>query len=577
VSERARVPSGAEAIRDAFDAYQNAFGAITRRAPWRFGERDWRGSHADAVERLDLYRDVVDLALKWIHTYLADHVEHRPRWSRLKTSYSQLIAGRGDRELAETFFNSITRRVFSGAGVDRSTEFVDSDFATAPPTGTEPLLRTFLPRGTATDLILDILMSFSFGAPHADLAADTRGAGERLDAALALHGGLAAVQQVEVASAVFYRGKGAYLAGRIQLRNVNRGSLPLILCLLHEPEGIVLDAVLLDEDSASIVFGFTHSYFHVVADHPYSLVHFLKSIMPQKRIAELYIALGYNKHGKTELYRELRRHLLVTREPFVIAPGTRGLVMVTFTLPGFDIVFKVIRDRFAAPKATTRQRVMGKYQLVFKHDRAGRLVDAQEFEHLEFDRRRFAPELLAELAAAAAGTVQVDSNRVVIRHLYTERRLVPLDVFLREAASEPAREAVLDYGQALRDLAATNIFPGDILLKNFGVTRHGRVVFYDYDELALLSDCNFRELPTPDGIEEEAQSEPWFYVADNDLFPEEFLTFVEFTPEARAQFLAAHRDLTQARFWQGMQDRLRAGDIPDIFPYRAHHRLRNAG
>jgi isocitrate dehydrogenase kinase/phosphatase len=569
------MPSGAEAIRDAFDAYQNAFRAITRHAPWRFVERDWRGGQADAVERLDLYREVVDLALKWVHTYLADHVEHRPRWSRLKAAYSQLISGRGDRELAETFFNSITRRVFSSAGVDRSTEFVDSDFEAPPPTGREPLLLTFLPHGTPTDLILEILRAFTFRAAYADLGADAAAAGQRLERALALHGGLGAVEAVEVATTVLYRGKGAYLAGRIRLRNANRSSLPLILCLLHEAEGVVLDAILTDEDSASIVFGFTHSYFHVVVDRPYALVHFLKSIMPQKRIAELYIALGYNKHGKTELYRELRRHLLATREPFVIAPGARGLVMVTFTLPGFDIVFKVIRDRFAAPKTTTRQRVMGKYQLVFKHDRAGRLVDAQEFEHLEFDRRRFAPELLAELTTAAAGTVRVDGHRVVIRHLYTERRLVPLDVFLREAAPEPAREAVLDYGQALRDLAATNIFPGDILLKNFGVTRHGRVVFYDYDELALLSDCNFRELPSPTGIEEEAQAEPWFYVAENDLFPEEFLTFVEFPPAARAQFLAAHAELTQARFWQRMQDRLRAGDIPDIFPYRDHHRLRD--
>ncbi len=228
------MPSGAEAIRDAFDAYQNAFRAITRHAPWRFVERDWRGGQADAVERLDLYREVVDLALKWVHTYLADHVEHRPRWSRLKAAYSQLISGRGDRELAETFFNSITRRVFSSAGVDRSTEFVDSDFEAPPPTGREPLLMTFLPHGTPTDLILEILRAFTFRAAYADLGADAAAAGQRLERALALHGGLGAVEAVEVATAVLYRGKGAYLAGRIRLRNTNRVSLPLILCLLHE-------------------------------------------------------------------------------------------------------------------------------------------------------------------------------------------------------------------------------------------------------------------------------------------------------------------------------------------------------
>jgi isocitrate dehydrogenase kinase/phosphatase len=563
------VPSGAEAIRDAFDAYQSAFRAITRRAPRRFAQRDWQGVHSDAVERLDLYRKVVDRTLTWIQAYLPDHVHDRPLWNHLKTSYSALVVGREDRELAETFFNSITRRVFSTVGVDRSTEFVEPDFQAPPPAGREPFLITFPRPNSTAELVRAILGTCAFRAPYADLESDIQTAAARIDHALAQAGG-PALEHVEIVTAVFYRGKGAYLVGRMQLAGQ---SWPLLLCLLHEPEGVVIDAVITDEDAVSIVFGFTHSYFHVEVDRPYSLVHFLKSVMPHKRIAELYITLGYNKHGKTELYRDLRRQLAETDEIFQVAPGTAGLVMVTFMLPGFDVVFKVIRDRFAAPKTTTRERVRSKYQLVFRHDRAGRLVDAQEFEHLEFDRHRFDPALLAELLQAAASTVSVAGDRVVISHLYTERRLVPLDLFLRNSPPLLALDAVHDYGQALRDLAATNIFPGDILLKNFGVTRHGRVVFYDYDELALLTDCNFRDLPEPEGIEEEAQPEPWFYVGESDLFPAEFLTFIGFKADERSQFLGAHAELLRVHFWRQIQDRIQAGEILDIFPYHDRHRL----
>jgi len=565
------VPSGAEAIRDAFDAYLSSFRAITRRASRRFAQRDWPGVHADAVERLDLYRRVVDRTLTWVQAYLADHVHHRPLWSRLKTSYSELVVGREDRELAETFFNSIARRVFSTVGVDRATEFVDPDFDPPRPAGQELLLTTFHRQGSTRKLVRDILGAFTWRATFFDLAANCAAAAEQIDSDFAPYGGPGAIEQVEMVTTVFYRGKGAYLVGRMQLAE---RSLPLLIALLHEPHGLVIDAVITDEDAVSIVFGFTHSYFHVEVDRPYAMVYFLKSIMPHKRIAELYITLGYNKHGKTELYRDLRRQLIGTDETFQVAPGTVGLVMITFVLPGFDIIFKVIRDRFAAPKSTTPERVRSKYQLVFRHDRAGRLVDAQEFEHVEFDRHRFAPELLAELLSSASNTVRVEGDRVVISHLYTERLLTPLDLYLRESPRRAAMDAVHDYGQALRDLAATNIFPGDILLKNFGVTRHGRVVFYDYDELALLLDCNFRELPEPTGIEEEAQAEPWFYVAENDLFPAEFLTFIGFRSEERAHFLIAHRELLEVPFWRRIQDRIRAGEIVDIFPYHARFRLR---
>jgi isocitrate dehydrogenase kinase/phosphatase len=304
------------------------------------------------------------------------------------------------------------------------------------------------------------------------------------------------------------------------------------------------------------------------------MVEFLRSIMPLKRVDELYTAIGFNKHGKTELYRSLMQDLERPDARFAFAEGEEGMVMAVFTLPSFNVIFKIIKDSFGAPKNTTRQAVMEKYHFVFVRDRVGRLADAQEFEHLEFPRRCFPEELLDYLLGEAGKTVRVEGDRVVIRQLYTERRVTPLNLFLRDADETAACEVVVDYGNAIKDLAAADIFTGDMLLKNFGVTRHGRVICYDYDELCLLSECTFRRLPQPTSIEEEFAAEPWFHVGEMDVFPEEFRAFLVPPGRVRDAFLAAHGDLLDVGFWQGVQRRLAAGDVFDVFPYRRSARLR---
>jgi len=303
--------------------------------------------------------------------------------------------------------------------------------------------------------------------------------------------------------------------------------------------------------------------------------------LPLKRLSELYTAIGFNRHGKAELYREVARHLEESGDVFVPARGDKGLVMSVFTLPGLDVVFKVIKDRFPPPKETSRQEVIDKYRHVFRHDRAGRLVDAQAYEHVAFPAARFSPEVLAELAAHCGETVKVQGGTVALRHLYAERRVTPLNLFIRETDEWTARQAVNDFGRALRDLAVTNTFPGDMLLKNFGVTRHGRVIFYDYDELTRVVDCKFRDLPTragggggeDGGDDEYDHGEPSFYVGPGDIFPEEFLPFLGLPGRLREAFLHAHGELLTGRWWRGIQERLLAGEIVDIFPYREEQRL----
>jgi isocitrate dehydrogenase kinase/phosphatase len=376
----------------------------------------------------------------------------------------------------------------------------------------------------------------------------------------------------EILPGVFYRNKGAYIVGRLRS---DRGLVPLVLALTHEAHGVALDAVLTSPDETSAVFGFSRSYFHADLEHPAPVIDFLASIMPVKREDELWTAIGYHKHGKTVFYRTLMRHLDTPGARFEVSEGDRGMVMAVFTLPSLNVVFKIIKDHFDPPKSVTHAQVRARYDLVFAHDRVGRLADAQEFDHLRFRRDHFVPALLDELARIAGRTVMVNGDEVIIRHAYCERRVTPLNLFLRSAEPVAALEAVVDYGNAVRDLAAANIFPGDMLLKNFGVTRHGRVIFYDYDELCLLTDCHVRRLPTAATHEDEMSAETWFAVREGDIFPEEFRNFLMLPGALGAAFLAQHAGLFQPEFWLSMQERQRAGEVVDFFPYPATRRLRS--
>jgi isocitrate dehydrogenase kinase/phosphatase len=324
---------------------------------------------------------------------------------------------------------------------------------------------------------------------------------------------------------------------------------------------------LIGESDLAILFSYTRAYFRVAAPSPYELVEWLRALMPGKRVADLYNAIGYNRHAKTEFYRDFVRHLGQSRDCFVAAEGARGMVMLVFTLPSYDVVFKLIRDRFDAPKESDRGDVMRRYRMVFEHDRAGRLVEAHGFEHLRIPRDRFESSLLADLILNAGATVRTDGDDVVIAHAYVERRVRPLNLFFGEADKEAAIAAACDWGQSIKDLAASNIFAGDLLTKNFGVTRRGRVVFYDYDELCWLTDCNFRSMPQARSYDEEMSAEPWFSVRPNDIFPEEFPNFLYFPRPAREALFARHGDLFRPEFWRGVQEKLRTGDLPEIPPY----------
>jgi isocitrate dehydrogenase kinase/phosphatase len=564
------VTAAGTAIHAAYDEYARGFEAITRRGRTRFEQRDWAGAQADATERLALYKAHVDGAVADVRDILQDAVMERTVWAGMKRDHASRVRHRPDAELAETFFNSVTRRVFSTVGVDPAIEYLEPDLLGTVPGDEAAIFQSYSVSRIDADLVRQILLSFSWSVPYAQLGRDAGLVAELIEGRVRRIAPNTDRVELDVLRSVFYRNKGAYLVARV---TASGEIFPVVLPLLHAERGIVVDAVLMTSDEASVVFGFSWTYFRVEAPRPRALVDFLGTIMPLKQVNELYTAIGHNKHGKTELYRGLMRHLSDPEARFAFTEGDEGMVMAVFTLPSFNVVFKIIKDTFGAPKNTTRRAVMSKYQFVFVRDRVGRLADAQEFEHLDFPRHCFPDELLTYLLSVAGSTVRLDGDRVVVRHLYTERRVTPLNLFLRDADDGAARAAVMDYGNAIKDLAAADIFTGDMLAKNFGVSRHGRVICYDYDELCLLSECRFRHIPEATSLEEEFAAEPWFHVGEQDVFPEEFSAFLLPPGPLRETFLQAHADLLSTEFWQRVQRRLARGEVVDVFPYPRDARL----
>jgi isocitrate dehydrogenase kinase/phosphatase len=547
-----------------FRDYNEEFGRITRRAAEHFLSGDAVARERDAVARIELYEQRVGKALRALRDLGAGSAAGAGAaadtrdgeagaggatafWEATLAAYAKLIERIPDSDFYRTFFNSVTRDLFGTVGVNPTVEFCDTRMGRA--SGSVPI-RVYPAGGSLQSGVREVLADLPFAPALASPEQAVRRVTTELGRHFETRPRSAAPESIELIEPLFYRAGEAFLVGRL----VGDGALtPLVITFRNSAGGVQVDSVLLSRNDISSQFGYANSYFHVDLPVVGAAVTLLRSFMPRKPVDELYTVLGRAKQGKTERYFALRRHLENSIDAFVHAPGERGLVMIVFTLPSHDLVFKVIRDHFGAPKHATREEVMERYRFVFRHDRAGRMVDAQEFKRLRLPLARFMPVLADELLREASQSCRVEGDDLIIEHCYIERRLRPLNLYLREAEPAAAEAAIVDYGNALRDLAASNIFPGDLLLKNFGVTRHGRVIFYDYDEVSLVSDCEFRELPTARTDEEETAGEPWFYVGPHDVFPEQWLPFLGMPAPIREVFLARHAELLTARWWRARQ------------------------
>ncbi|MDC9623420.1 bifunctional isocitrate dehydrogenase kinase/phosphatase [Xenorhabdus sp. XENO-7] len=560
----------AQTILQGFDAQYGRFLEVTSGAQQRFEQADWHAVQRAMKKRINLYDHHVGLVveqLKCIHgtlQYDEDYI------AKAKAVYTRLLPDYPRFEIAESFFNSVYCRLFQHRNLKPENLFI---FSSQPACRfrhiSRPLSRDFSPNSNIVSMLRTILNDVPLRLKWEDLDRDIDYIAQYLQKTFSEHDLLQATFQI--ANELFYRNKAAWLVGKIRLGTT---VYPFLLPIHHnESGGIFIDTCLTCRDDASIVFGFARSYFMVYASLPAALVEWLREILPTKSTAELYMAIGCQKHGKTEYYREYLMFINASQEQFSIAPGVKGMVMLVFASPSFDRVFKVIKDKFAPQKEVSQERVQECYRLVKEHDRVGRMADTQEFENFVIEKRHISQELMEELQKEIPAKLEDLGDKVLIKHLYMERKMIPLNIYMEQVDEVQLKDVIEEYGNAIKQLAAANIFPGDMLFKNFGVTRHGRVIFYDYDEICYMTEVNFRNIPSPRYPEDELASEPWYSVAANDVFPEEFRHFLCGDNCVRRYFEESHSDLFKADYWLALQERIKNGYVEDVFAYRCKQRF----
>ncbi|QTH85809.1 bifunctional isocitrate dehydrogenase kinase/phosphatase [Escherichia coli] len=560
----------AQTILQGFDAQYGRFLEVTSGAQQRFEQADWHAVQQAMKNRIHLYDHHVGLVVEQLRCITNGQSTDAAFLLRVKEHYTRLLPDYPRFEIAESFFNSVYCRLFDHRSLTPERLFIFSSqperrFRTIP----RPLVKDFHSDHGWESLLMRVISDLPLRLRWQNKSRDIHYIVRHLTETLGTDN--LAESHLQVANELFYRNKAAWLVGKLITPS---GTLPFLLPIHQTDDGeLFIDTCLTTTAEASIVFGFARSYFMVYAPLPAALVEWLREILPGKTTAELYMAIGCQKHAKTESYREYLVYLQGCNEQFIEAPGIRGMVMLVFTLPGFDRVFKVIKDRFAPQKEMSAAHVCACYQLVKEHDRVGRMADTQEFENFVLEKRHISPALMELLLQEAAEKITDLGEQIVIRHLYIERRMVPLNIWLEQVEGQQLRDAIEEYGNAIRQLAAANIFPGDMLFKNFGVTRHGRVVFYDYDEICYMTEVNFRDIPPPRYPEDELASEPWYSVSPGDVFPEEFRHWLCADPRIGPLFEEMHADLFRADYWRALQNRIREGHVEDVYAYRRRQRF----
>ncbi|MGD8346637.1 MAG: bifunctional isocitrate dehydrogenase kinase/phosphatase [Lysobacterales bacterium] len=564
----------AQIILEGFDRHYALFRRHSQDGKDCFERADWQKAAEVNLKRIRGYEERVRETVDTVIQQFPDVAVKADAWPRIKIAFIGKLMNHWQAECAETFYNSVACRVLHRDYYNSEYIFWRPAISTEYLEASQPTYHSHYPgKDGLRRALLEILAACKLDVPFENLRRDLRflerAAFEQREPDWREEPNY----QLQVLHSLFFRNKAAYVVGRM-VNGTKR--TPFIIPLLRNPDGtMTVDCLLTKPKDAAVLFSFSRAYFLVDMEVPSAYVRFLTSIMPRKSPVDLYAMLGLQKQAKTLFYRVLHHHLRHSRDNFVIAPGVRGMVMLVFCLPSFPFVFKMIKDRFDPPKTSSAKEVRAKYTLVKNHDRVGRLADTLEYSNVAIPLNRIAPDLMAELKASCAASIDEVKERLIIRHCYIERRMEPLDNFLARAEGTARAQAIRDYGDSIRDLAGANIFPGDMLKKNFGLTRHRRVVFYDYDEISYITDCNFRRVPPTRNYEDMMSDEPWYSVKENDVFPETFGPFFFADAEGMAEFKKHHAELMTAAWWKKIQQDILSGHSPDIFPYPEEERFCN--
>lgn len=567
------------AMIQGFNKHYTLFRQTSREAKTRFEAADWLGVHKAVKERIRFYDDRVDECVERLrHEFDASSIDDAT-WQQIKLLYIGLLLNHKQPELAETFFNSVTTKILHRNYFHNDFIFVRPTISTENLEGddTQTYRSYYAKEEGLRGAIHEIIADFTWQRPFADLERDIEHIYHAVHRFLNGMPRREVNFQIQVLASAFYRNKAAYIIGKA----INGASeYPFAIPVLHDDAGqLYVDTILLDAWRIGLLFSLSRAYFMVDMEVPSGYVQFLRSIMPAKPRSEIYIMLGLGKQGKTMFFRDFIYHLHHSEDQFIMAPGIRGLVMLVFTLPSYPYVFKIIKDVFGSSKEMDQATVKRKFMMVKQVDRVGRMADTLEFSNVMFPLKRFDDEVLDELRRLAPSKFEIDGDQLIIKHLYIERRMEPLNIHLdrmdKSNNVEGLEHAIKEYGSAIRELAQANIFPGDMLWKNFGITRFGRVVFYDYDEIEYMTDIHFRKIPPAPDFETEMSGEVWYPVHRGDVFPEEFATFLLGSPMVRKLFLKHHKDLLSPTFWQEAQAKIRSGHVEDFFPYPQELRFAN--
>ncbi|MEN9434347.1 MAG: bifunctional isocitrate dehydrogenase kinase/phosphatase [Pseudomonadota bacterium] len=566
----------ATTILRGFNRHFEIFQSITAGALERFEKADWQQVQLASRERIVFYDHRVEETIGLIRENYGIHDLDKELWKTIKVCYMRLLSNHRQPELAETFYTSVFCHQFPREYYTNDFIFMNNGMSTLYIQGDVPSYRCYYPNTDGLkNSIRQIIKDAGFTLPFENLDRDIRNIYKRIVKLFPTKKSRETELnfQFQVIRHPFFRNKGAYIVGRM-LNDRNETGFALAI-LNNEQGGLYIDALVFGEKELSLVFSYSQAYFMVEHQVPSAIVKFLQSVLPDTSRSELYSAIGLHKQGKSVFYRDFLHHLRHSSDKLVIAPGIRGMVMMVFTLPSYSYVFKIIKDKFAPQKEFTRQVVAEKYQLVKRHDRVGRMADMLEYSDVSMPKSRFDPALLQELYDTCGSSLtETEEGYIVFKHMYIERRMIPLNIYLEKATDDELDHLIKGYGNAIKQLAGANIFPGDFLYKNFGVTPLGKVVFYDYDEISYMTECNFRQIPPPRFPEDEFSSEPWYSIAPNDVFPEEFGTFLLTNPKIRKIFLKYHKDLLDYRYWQKKQENIRQGKFEDVFPYPTNIRFK---
>ena len=569
----------ARSVFAGFEAMFSQFLNITLGAQSRFEQRQYHSVQSAMRERLQVYEREVKNVSEAVRVIAYAELTCPQTWQLAKNIYGDMVQNHENKPIAHTFFNSTFGAIWDDKKIRTVHLFVLKAKYRSEPRSYESLVSRVSLNNGFNNAVKTLITNQVFRVPFSHLELDVA----TLQSTL-MQGAKQQCKQVyelinlndgyiEYANSLFFRNKACYLIGRCIAKNGD--NMPFAIAILNTDEGLKLDAVMMGADQLSLLFGFARTYFMVDTDKPARYVDYLSVLMPHKQRFELFNAIGFIKHAKTEFYR----HKVDTTKnspanfKYVTAPGTPGMVMLVFTIEGLDYVYKVIKDKFSAPKTATKAQVIDKYNFVKQADRVGRLVDTHEFRYLAFDLSRFSDELLEQMKNQIGSSMVISGKALILKHVYVERKMTPLNLYINQCDNKILESVMHDYGKAIKELAGANIFPGDMLMKNFGVTRWGRVVFYDFDEIRPLTDCNFREVPQTQNALEELSSNSYFDIAENDIFPSQFKVFFSANEVAFNYFNNEHSNLFLATFWQGCQQQVHNGCLPDVYPYKQSWRF----